>query len=48
MIVNPEKFQAILIDRKGQNHSPTEINTDEKKINSESSILLLGLKLIAN
>ena len=31
VIVNPEKFQAILIDRKGQNNSPTEINTDEKK-----------------
>ena len=45
MIVNPEKFQAILIDRKGQNNNPTEINIDEKKINSESSALLLGLEI---
>ena len=43
MIVNPEKFQAILTDRKGQNNNPTEINIDGKIINSESSVLLLGL-----
>ena len=37
MIVNPEIFQAILIDKKGQNNDPTEINNDGKKINFESS-----------
>ena len=42
MIVNPEKFQAIIIDKKGKNNNPTEINIDRKKINSESSVLLLG------
>ena len=31
MIVNPEKFQAIIIDRKGQNNNPPEINIDGKK-----------------
>ena len=31
MIVNPEKFQAIIIDKKGQNNNPTEINIDGKK-----------------
>ena len=31
MIVNPEKIQAIIIDRKGQNNNPTEINTDGKE-----------------
>ena len=31
MIVNPEKFQAIIIDRKGQNSNRTEINIDGKK-----------------
>ena len=45
MIVNPEKFQAIIIDKKGQNNNPTELNIDGKKINSESSVLLLGLEI---
>ena len=31
IIGNPEKFQAIIIDNKGQNDNPTEINTDGKK-----------------
>ena len=31
MIANPGKFQAIIIDRKGQNNKPTEINIDGKK-----------------
>ena len=31
MIVNPEKYQAIIIDRKRQNNNPTEINIDGKK-----------------
>ena len=31
MIANPDKFQAIIIDRKGQNNKPTEINIDGKK-----------------
>ena len=45
MIVNPEKIQVIIIDKKGQNNNPTEINIDGKKINSESSVLLLGLEI---
>ena len=32
MIANPGKFQAIIIDRKGQNNKPTEINIDGKKL----------------
>ena len=48
MIVNPEIFQAILIDKKGQNNDPTEINNDGKKINFESSSYYQGQKLIAN
>ena len=31
MIVNPEKFQAIIIDKEGQNNNTTEINIDGKK-----------------
>ena len=38
MIVNPEKFQAIIIDKKGQNNNPTEININGEKINSECSV----------
>ena len=32
MIVKPEKFEAIIIDKKGQNNNLTEINTDSKKL----------------
>ena len=31
MVVNPEKFQAIKIDKKRQNNNPTEINIDGEK-----------------
>ena len=31
MIVNPEKFQAIITDKTGQNNNSTEINMDGKK-----------------
>ena len=39
MIIKPEKFQAIIRDKKGQNNNPTEINIDREKIIFESSIL---------
>ena len=44
MIVKPEKFEAIIIDKKGQNSNTTEINIDSKKINPISSVLLLGFE----
>ena len=31
MIANPEKYQAIIIDKKGQHNNPTEVNIDGKK-----------------
>ena len=31
--------------KKGQNNNPTEINIDEKKVNSESIVLLLGSEI---
>ena len=31
MIMKPEKFQAIIRDKKGQNNNPTEINIDREK-----------------
>ena len=45
MIVNPEKFQTIIIAKKGQNNNTTKINIDVKKVNSERSVLLLGLEI---
>ena len=45
MIVNLEKFQTIIIAIKGQNNNPTKINIDWKKVNSETSVLLLGLEI---
>ena len=31
MIIKPEKFQAIIRDKKEQNNNPTEINIDREK-----------------
>ena len=31
MIIKPEKFQAIIRDKKGHNNNPTEINIDREK-----------------
>ena len=45
MIVNPEKFQAIIIDRKGQSNNPTKLVIDGKEINSENCVTLLGLQI---
>ena len=45
MIVKPEKFEAIIIDKKGQNSNTTEINIDSKKINPISSVPLLGFEI---
>ena len=45
MIVNPEKFQAIIIDRKGQSNNPTKLVIDGKEINSENCVTLLGLEI---
>ena len=44
MIVNPEKFQAIILDNKGQNNNPTEINIDVKN-QFWSSVLFLELEI---
>ena len=42
-IVNPEKFQAIIIDRKNQKNNPQKLAIDEKVITSSENITLLGL-----
>ena len=45
MIVNPDKFQAIIIDRNIQQNNPTSIKINDININSESSVRLLGLEI---
>ena len=45
IIVNPDKFQAIIIDRKKQQNNPTPVKTNDININSENSMRLLGLEI---
>ena len=45
MIVNPDKFQAIIIDRKNQQNNPTSTKLNDININSENSVRLLGLEI---
>ena len=44
MIVNPDKFQSIIIDRKRQTNNPTKLTIDGSEISSENSVTLLGLE----
>ena len=44
MIVNPEKFQAIIIDRKNQKYNPQKLTIVKKVITSEN-VTLLGLEV---
>ena len=45
MIVNPGKFQGIIIDEKKQNHTAEYISIDQKNIKTLSSIKLLGVHI---
>ena len=45
MIVKPDKFQVIIIDRKNQQNNPTSIRINGININSENSVRLLGLEI---
>ena len=45
MIVNPDKFQAIIIDRKNQQNNRTSIKINDINIKSENSVRLLGLEI---
>ena len=40
MIANPEKFQAIIIDRKNEKNNSQKLTIDEKVITSENVTLL--------
>ena len=44
MVVNPEKIQAIIIERKSQNYNPQRLTINEKVITSEN-VTLLGLEV---
>ena len=43
IIVKPDKFQAIIIDRKNQQNNTTFIKINDININSENSVRSLGL-----
>ena len=43
MIPNPDKFQAIIIDRESQKNNLTSVKINDININSENSLRLLGL-----
>ena len=43
--VNPDKFQAIIIDRKKQQNTPTSIKINDININFENSVRILGLEI---
>ena len=45
MIVNPGKFQGIIIDKKKQNHNAEYIIIDQKNIKTSSSVKLLGVHI---
>ena len=45
MIVNPGKFQAIIIDRKNQKNNPQKLTIDKKVITSSENVTLLGLEV---
>ena len=45
MILNPGKFQGIIIDKKKQNHNAEYISIDQKNIKTSSSVKLLGVHI---
>ena len=45
MIVNPEKFLAIIIDRKNQKNNSQKLTVDEKVTTSFENVTLLGLEV---
>ena len=45
MIVNPEKFQAIILDKQKHDYSNEIIESDNKTIETESSVRILGVQL---
>ena len=47
MIVNPGKFQAIILDKKKTNHTQEIIKIDNKAVKIKSLVKLLGVQIDA-
>ena len=45
MVVKPDKFQAIILDKRKRDHADEHITVDNHQINVVSSVKLLGLQL---
>ena len=45
MIVNPEKFQAIIFKKSQNDTSSFTLNFDGKQIETSSSVILLGIEI---
>ena len=45
MVVNPDKFQSIIINRLGKLKNSYEILIDNHKIHLENSVTLLGIEI---
>ena len=48
MIVHPDKFQAILLDKRKSDHTDQRIAVDNKHIKVVSSVELLGVQLMTS
>ena len=46
MVVNPDKFQSIIINRLGKLKDSYELLIDSHKIDSENSVTLSGIEII--
>ena len=44
MIVNPEKFQADVLDKQKHDHSNKTIKFDNKTVETASSVRILGIQ----
>ena len=45
MVVNPDKFQAIILDKRKRDHTDERITVDNQQIKVVSSVKLLALQL---
>ena len=45
MIVNPEKFQAVMLGKQKHDYSNETVKSDNKTVETVSSIKLLGIQL---
>ena len=45
MVVNPDKFQAIILDKRKRDHTDENFTVDNQQIKVVSSVKLLGLQL---